>query len=126
MATLFVVVGKLFLVDLSEVEPAWRVVPFLGFGGLFLALSYYLRGLWRPRAAGDRTTASTREREDGECDADAARALSLRARTVRRAERCSTILTTLPPFPCPGCLGGPGFVIGFFLTYASLSTLEPE
>ena len=52
MATLFLVVGKLFLVDLSEVEPAWRVVLFLGFGGLFLALSYYLHGLWRPSAAG--------------------------------------------------------------------------
>jgi uncharacterized membrane protein len=52
MATLFVVIGKLFLVDLSEVEPAWRVVLFLGFGGLFLALSYHLRGIWRPSAAG--------------------------------------------------------------------------
>ena len=50
MATLFVVAGKLFLVDLSEVELIWRVVLFLGFGGLFLAMSYYLRGLWRPRA----------------------------------------------------------------------------
>ncbi len=50
MATLFVVVGKLFLVDLSEVEPAVRVVLFLGFGGLFLALSYYLQGLWRTGA----------------------------------------------------------------------------
>ncbi len=57
MATLFVVVGKLFLVDLSEVEPVWRVVLFLGFGGLFLALSYYLQGLWRseggPRRGSD-------------------------------------------------------------------------
>ncbi len=50
MATLFLVVGKLFLVDLAEVEAIWRVLLFLGFGGLFLALSYYLRSLWRPEA----------------------------------------------------------------------------
>ena len=48
MATLFLVVGKLFLVDLTEVGAIWRVLLFLGFGGLFLALSYYLRSLWRP------------------------------------------------------------------------------
>ncbi|HSL01359.1 MAG TPA: DUF2339 domain-containing protein [Rubrobacteraceae bacterium] len=48
MATLFLVVGKLFLVDLSEVEAFWRVLLFLGFGVLFLSLSYYLRALWRP------------------------------------------------------------------------------
>jgi hypothetical protein len=113
-------------VDLSEVDPAWRVVLFLGFGGLFLALSYYLRGSGGPAPRGHRTTASTREREDGECDGDAARALSLRARTVRRAERCSMILTTLPSVPCSWSLGGPGFVVGFFLTHASLSTLPPE
>jgi uncharacterized membrane protein len=48
MATLFLVVGKLFLVDLAEVEAFWRVLLFIGFGVLFLALSYYLRALWRP------------------------------------------------------------------------------
>ena len=58
MITLFLVVGKLFLVDLSEVEPLWRIFLFLGFGGLFLALSYYLRFLWRPGAARGRTQRS--------------------------------------------------------------------
>ena len=48
MATLFLVVAKLFLVDLSEVEAVWRILLFLGFGGLFLILSYYLQALWRP------------------------------------------------------------------------------
>ena len=48
LTTLFLVVGKLFLVDLAEVEATWRILLFLGFGGLFLALSYYLRSLWRP------------------------------------------------------------------------------
>ncbi|CAN5146876.1 DUF2339 domain-containing protein [soil metagenome] len=48
LTTLFLVVGKLFLVDLAEVEAIWRVLLFLGFGGLFLVLSYFLRSLWRP------------------------------------------------------------------------------
>jgi uncharacterized membrane protein len=47
MGTLLLVVGKLFLVDLSELETIWRVLLFLGFGGLFLLLSYYFRALWK-------------------------------------------------------------------------------
>ncbi len=46
MATLFLVVAKLFLWDLAWVEAIWRVLLFMGFGGLFLFLSYYLRTLW--------------------------------------------------------------------------------
>lgn len=46
--TLFVVVAKLFLVDLREVETLWRIVSFLGFGAVFLGLSYWLRDLWKP------------------------------------------------------------------------------
>jgi uncharacterized membrane protein len=38
MITLFLVVSKLFLVDLSEVEPLWLIFLFLGFGGLFRRL----------------------------------------------------------------------------------------
>lgn len=49
MATLFLVVAKLFLFDLAGVEAVWRILLFLGFGGLFLALSYYLQSLWRPK-----------------------------------------------------------------------------
>jgi hypothetical protein len=48
MITLFLVAGKLFLVDLAEVEALWRVLLFVGFGVLFLSLSYYLHALWRP------------------------------------------------------------------------------
>jgi uncharacterized membrane protein len=48
MATLFLVVGKLFLVDLAGVEAVWRILLFLGFGGLFLVLGYYLQHLWKP------------------------------------------------------------------------------
>ena len=47
MVTLLIVVGKLFLVDLAELETFWRVLLFLGFGGLFLILSCYYRALWK-------------------------------------------------------------------------------
>ena len=41
----FLVVGKLFVVGLIGIEAIWCVLIFLGFGSLFLALSYYLRSL---------------------------------------------------------------------------------
>jgi len=47
VGTLFLVVGKLFLVDLAKLEAIWRVLLFLGFGGLFLVLSYYFQSLWK-------------------------------------------------------------------------------
>jgi len=50
MLTLIVVVGKLFLVDLSRIAAIWRIVLFLCFGGLFLALSHWVRNLWRETA----------------------------------------------------------------------------
>ncbi|MAU01042.1 MAG: hypothetical protein CL608_28185 [Anaerolineaceae bacterium] len=43
LATLFVLVGKLFLIDLVLVEPVWRILLFAGFGGLFLFISYFYR-----------------------------------------------------------------------------------
>jgi hypothetical protein len=43
LATLFVLVGKLFLVDLVVVETVWRILLFAGFGGLFLFISYFYR-----------------------------------------------------------------------------------
>ena len=52
IATLFLLVAKLFLWDLAWVEAIWRVLLFMGFGGLFLVLSYYLRLLWHPGAGG--------------------------------------------------------------------------
>jgi len=48
LGTLLLVVAKLFLVDLTEVKAIWRILLFLGFGGLFLFLSYYFRALWKP------------------------------------------------------------------------------
>ena len=35
--------------DLIGAERIWRVLLFLGFGGLFLALSYYLQSLGHPK-----------------------------------------------------------------------------
>jgi len=53
VATLFLVVAKLFLWDLAGLDPLWRVLLFLGFGGLFLILSYHLRNLWNPHERDD-------------------------------------------------------------------------
>ncbi|MDP9410538.1 MAG: DUF2339 domain-containing protein [Actinomycetota bacterium] len=66
MATLFLVVGKLFLVDLAGVEAVWRILLFLGFGGLFLVLSYYLQHLWKPEAAGERSSVTAGYLQDEE------------------------------------------------------------
>ncbi|UCD25162.1 MAG: DUF2339 domain-containing protein, partial [Gemmatimonadota bacterium] len=43
LATLLIAVAKLFLVDLDRVDPFLRILLFLGFGALFLAISYYYR-----------------------------------------------------------------------------------
>jgi uncharacterized membrane protein len=48
IGTLLLVVAKLFLVDLVEVEAIWRVLLFIGFGVVFLLLSYFFQSLWRP------------------------------------------------------------------------------
>jgi uncharacterized membrane protein len=47
LGTLILVVGKLFVVDLSELETIWRVLLFMGFGAVFLLLSYYFPKLWK-------------------------------------------------------------------------------
>jgi uncharacterized membrane protein len=47
VGTFFIVVGKLLLVDLAELKAIWRILLFLGFGGLFLVLSYYFQALWK-------------------------------------------------------------------------------
>ncbi len=48
VATLLLVAAKLLVVDLAEVEAIWRILLFLGFGGTFLTLSYFLQSLWKP------------------------------------------------------------------------------
>ncbi len=49
MATLLVLIGKLFLVDLANLETIWRVLLFLGFGAVLLFLSYYFQSLWKAK-----------------------------------------------------------------------------
>lgn len=51
MATLLLVVGKLFLVDLSALSPLWRVLIFLGFGAALLLVGYVLPGRLDPSTA---------------------------------------------------------------------------
>jgi hypothetical protein len=48
LCTIGLVVGKLFLVDLAQVQALWRVLLFMGFGALFLLLSYFLPNLLKP------------------------------------------------------------------------------
>jgi hypothetical protein len=50
MATLFLVVAKLFLIDLIAVKAIWRIVLFLSFGGLLLIISYYIQALVRRKS----------------------------------------------------------------------------
>ena len=54
MGTLLLVVGKLLLVDLINLDAAWRILLFLSFGGVFLVLSYYLQALWRASSSGSK------------------------------------------------------------------------
>ena len=49
MATIFVVVGKLLIVDLSQMEAIWRILMFMSFGLVFLLLGYY----WQSRLSSD-------------------------------------------------------------------------
>jgi len=56
MATLLLVVAKLFLVDLARLETIWRILLFLGFGGVFLVLGYYFQALWKPSAQASNET----------------------------------------------------------------------
>ena len=56
MGTIFVVVGKLFLVDLSQLEAIWRILLFMGFGSVFLMLGYYWQSKWDTESAGSDVT----------------------------------------------------------------------
>jgi hypothetical protein len=45
--TLLAVAAKLFLIDLHYLDAIWRILLFLGFGGLFLLVSYYFQGVMK-------------------------------------------------------------------------------
>ena len=53
VVTLLLVVAKLFLVDLAALHALFRVLLFLGFGTVFLVLSYSLQGWWKREHPGD-------------------------------------------------------------------------
>jgi uncharacterized membrane protein len=50
LLTLLAVVAKLFVVDLKSVPAIWRILLFIGFGAVFLALSYWFMSLDRSRS----------------------------------------------------------------------------
>src|SRR5699024_5370400 len=45
LLTIFLVVGKLFLVDLSQLQALWRILLFIGLGGALMLLGYYLQSM---------------------------------------------------------------------------------
>ncbi len=47
LATLLLVVAKLFVTDLAELEAVWRILLFIGFGVLLLVVSYLFPSVWR-------------------------------------------------------------------------------
>lgn len=49
VGTLLLVVAKLFLVDLGQLEALWRILLFLGLGVVFLFLSYGMQTVWKPK-----------------------------------------------------------------------------
>jgi uncharacterized membrane protein len=50
LLTLLAVVAKMFMVDLESVPAIWRILLFIGFGAVFLALSYWFMSLDRSRS----------------------------------------------------------------------------
>lgn len=55
MATIFLVVGKLFLIDLSQIQAIWRILLFIGFGAVFLVLGYYWQSKWKEQETVNKT-----------------------------------------------------------------------
>ncbi|WP_448525613.1 DUF2339 domain-containing protein [Parathermosynechococcus lividus] len=47
LITLIITIIRLFIIDLINLAPVWRVLLFMGFGLIFLVLSYFFRALWR-------------------------------------------------------------------------------
>ena len=43
LGTIFLVVAKLFIIDLSQIEAIWRILLFIGFGAVFLLIGYFLQ-----------------------------------------------------------------------------------
>ena len=65
LIALCLVVGKLLLVDVSQLEAVWRVLLFMGFGAIFLVLSYLFPSLWNIDTLRSAGVDSSPEGEDG-------------------------------------------------------------
>lgn len=65
LLTLLAVVVKMFMVDLVSVPAVWRVLLFLGFGGMFLALSYWFLTLDRGAQVAGRSPADAQRGASG-------------------------------------------------------------
>ncbi len=50
-ATLVLVAIKLLIVDLANLNVIWRILVFMGFGGAFLFLSYWVKDLWNMKTS---------------------------------------------------------------------------
>jgi len=61
LVTLAVVVAKLFLVDLAELDPIWRIVAFMGVGAGFLLLGWFVPGLWGRTGSSNQQEASGKQ-----------------------------------------------------------------
>lgn len=53
LVALAAVVAKLLLLDLSYLDAVWRILLFLGFGVLFLVLSYFFQSAWKLERGND-------------------------------------------------------------------------
>ncbi len=51
VATLVLVAIKLLIIDFSNLNVVWRILIFMGFGGVFLFLSYWVKDLWNMKAS---------------------------------------------------------------------------
>ena len=56
LGTVLVTVAKVILIDLAEVPALWRILLFMGLGGLLLLVSYLVPSLLRGRASGARNS----------------------------------------------------------------------
>ena len=51
LATLILIAIKLLVIDFSNLNVIWRILIFMGFGGVFLFLSYWVKDLWNMKTS---------------------------------------------------------------------------
>jgi uncharacterized membrane protein len=51
LATLVLIAIKLLVIDFSNLNVIWRILIFMGFGGVFLFLSYWIKDLWNMKTS---------------------------------------------------------------------------